>query len=373
MRKFHVSVLTDCYHKFDQQLLARCSEIPALASRLQSGSLVIGGNEIQKEANIILGDPAFILSALKESDSVNTESVNPPLSRLMWVQSTYAGVNMVVQNHSRDNYVLTRTCGFGPQMAEYCMGWILFRQQKIALAQQQQAIKGWDSEIFTYRGSLQDKTLGILGVGDIGSTVASAARAFEMRTLGLCSSEASAAANTDRNFNEVTASLMDILVESDILVNTLPSTPRTTHMLTHSLFQEASRARGDRPPPLFINIGRGDIITTSDLLASLNEEESSEVASQQPSPKSCLSYAVLDVVEEEPLPSSSPLWTHPNVSITPHISAISTPELVIGVFTENLIKFLDIQEGLAEGDEIDKGLDAVRQSLNYVVDRSKGY
>lgn len=167
---------------------------------------------------------------------------------------------------------------------------------------------------------------------------------------------------------------MNVLVESDVVVNTLPSTPHTTHMLTHSLFQEASIARGDRPPPLFINIGRGDIITTSDLLASLNEEGGTQDdAAQQSSSTSCLSYAVLDVVEEEPLPPTSPLWTHPKVSITPHISAISTPELVIGVFTENLLKFLEIQEGLPEGDEGGESLDSLRQSLNYVVNSSKGY
>jgi phosphoglycerate dehydrogenase-like enzyme len=163
---------------------------------------------------------------------------------------------------------------------------------------------------------------------------------------------------------------MNVLIESDILVNTLPSTPHTAYMLTHDLFREASKSRGSRPGPLFINIGRGDVISTSDLLACLENDSTTEEITQDHQP--CLSHAVLDVVEEEPLPSSSPIWSHPQISITPHISAISTPELVLGVFTDNLIRFLEIKEEHQQDghEELNKEL---RQGLKYVVDQSKGY
>ena len=188
-----------------QHSACTCTQIPELAARIGNNSLVIG-EEVSVDTDIILGDPARILAELQAADRAQatvSDSSSCPLSRLQWVQSTFAGVNAVVQNHSRDDYVLTRTCGFGPQMAEYCMGWALFLQQKIALAQQQQASKEWDSDLFKNRGSLHGKTLGVLGVGDIGSAVAQSARAFNMRTLGLCSSAASAASNTDENFNKV--------------------------------------------------------------------------------------------------------------------------------------------------------------------------
>ena len=145
-------------------------------------------------------------------------------------------------------------------------------------------------------------------------------------------------------------------------------------MLTKSILQEAAATRrlqqvctssslysdelGAKPAPLFINIGRGDVITTEELLGALDDRE-----------EAGLSYAVLDVVEEEPLPQSNPLWTHPRVTVTPHISAISTPELVMGVFIENLEIFLQLHDHITH-DELT--FELIRK-LNYVVDRSKGY
>jgi phosphoglycerate dehydrogenase-like enzyme len=165
---------------------------------------VIEGDVTHKDTGIILGDPARILAALQEADTdKGTETDNRSLSHLKWAQSTFAGVNVVVQNHSRDDFVLTRTSGFGPQMAEYCMGWALFVSQRVEGAQQQQREKEWNIDLFTHRGSLHCKTIGILGVGDIGSAVAYGARAFHMKTLGLCSSLASAEANNDKNFDMV--------------------------------------------------------------------------------------------------------------------------------------------------------------------------
>ena len=88
-------------------------------------------------------------------------------------------------------------------MAEYCLGWALFVQQQMSLAQQHQRERVWQSTSFTQRGCLYGKTIGVLGVGEIGSAVAQAARAFHMKTLGLCSSERSAETNTDTNFDRV--------------------------------------------------------------------------------------------------------------------------------------------------------------------------
>lgn len=177
-----------------------------------------------QDTDIILGDPTRILSALQQADEethseatahtdihintttaavTTTGSTRPSLSRLKWVQSTFAGVNALVQQHHRADYVLTRTCGFGPQMAEYCLGWALFVHQQMSLAQQQQREHSWDSAPFSHRASLTGKTIGVLGVGEIGSAVAYGARAFHMRTLGLCSSERSAENNTDENFDQV--------------------------------------------------------------------------------------------------------------------------------------------------------------------------
>ncbi|GMF37690.1 unnamed protein product [Phytophthora fragariaefolia] len=74
--------------------------------------------------------------------------------------------------------------------------------------------------------------------------------------------------------------------------------------------------------PVFINVGRGDVIKESELVQALDD--------------GIFSKAVLDVFETEPLPRESPLWTHPHVLITPHVSALSLPEEVADVFVRNL-------------------------------------
>ena len=183
---------------------------------------MIEGDITHCDTDIILGDPARIAVALQQADAeANTEKRS--LSRLRWVQSTFAGVNAIVQSNSRDDYVLTRTCGFGSQMAEYCMGWILYMTQKVETVQRQQRQKVWDSEDLTHRGGLKGKTVGILGVGEIGSAVAGAAKAFNMKTIGLCSSTKSADSNSDPNF---------------IKVKTLP---RVYISLSHTIIFEGNR------------------------------------------------------------------------------------------------------------------------------------
>jgi phosphoglycerate dehydrogenase-like enzyme len=66
--------------------------------------------------------------------------------------------------------------------------------------------------------------------------------------------------------------------------------------------------------PIFINIGRGDVIDEASILNAIRSE--------------WISGAVLDVFEVEPLSQDSPLWTEPNIFISPHISAISPPSMV---------------------------------------------
>ena len=132
-----------------------------------------------------------------------------------------------------------------------------------------------------------------------------------------------------------TACLRDAIANSHYIVNTLPSTPLTKYMLSSDVLAYCLHS------PVFINIGRGDIISEEQLLSSLSSDH--------------LSRAVLDVFEVEPLPSTSHLWTHPKVTVTPHVSALSTPDIVADVFVNNLARYVD-------------GLE-----LNFVVDRSKGY
>lgn len=93
---------------------------------------------------------------------------------------------------------------------------------------------------------------------------------------------------------------------ADIVVNLLPATPETMGVLDAELI--SVMAAGG----LLINLGRGNHLVEEDLLAALDEKH--------------LSHAALDVTAEEPLPPTHPFWTHPAITLTPHIAAETPPE-----------------------------------------------
>jgi len=106
--------------------------------------------------------------------------------------------------------------------------------------------------------------------------------------------------------------LDEFLGRTDILVSLLPLTPETRGILNRSLFRKLARD-GRLGGPILINAGRGGLQVEADILACLDD--------------GTLKAATLDVFEVEPLPQESPLWTHPRVTVTPHNSAVSDPEM----------------------------------------------
>jgi glyoxylate/hydroxypyruvate reductase A len=108
------------------------------------------------------------------------------------------------------------------------------------------------------------------------------------------------------------AGLGPFLARTDILVSLLPLTPETRGILNRDLFKKLARD-GRLGGPFLINAGRGGSQVEADILACLDD--------------GTLSGATLDVFEIEPLPQESRLWTHPRVTVTPHNSATSDPEM----------------------------------------------
>ncbi|KAF8790793.1 Glyoxylate/hydroxypyruvate reductase A like protein [Argiope bruennichi] len=125
-------------------------------------------------------------------------------------------------------------------------------------------------------------------------------------------------------FDKISNKLEDILSDCDYLCNTLPSTPLTRGILS------ASVLRNCKKNPVFINVGRGDVIPEVELLQALRT--------------GCLSGSVLDVFETEPLPKSSQLWHMPEVTITPHVAAISKPEHIAEEFFNVFLRYVEGHE-----------------------------
>jgi glyoxylate/hydroxypyruvate reductase len=129
--------------------------------------------------------------------------------------------------------------------------------------------------------------------------------------------------------------LSSFLARTDILVCLLPLTDSTRGILSKPLFDQLPRGA------TVINVGRGGHLVQGDLLQALDEGQ--------------LSRAILDVCEPEPLPPEHPFWTHPRVTLTPHIASMTQPETAVEAVIGNIRRH---REGLP---------------MNGLVDRTRGY
>lgn len=233
---------------------------------------------------------------------------------LTWLQSTFAGVDKLMQLKRPLTCQLTNIKGvFGPLMSEYVFGYLLniYRQQR-EYARQQAQCRWQEGE---YR-TLQGKTLLVLGTGSIGSHLAQTARYFGMRVIGI-----SRRGQVNTQFDEVyrISSLPTLIERADVLVNALPHTPQTTHLLDGALLSQLPRNA------TLFNVGRGSAVVLDELTALLQQRPDLT--------------AVLDVFEQEPLDSEQAIWQLSNAIITPHIAAPSFPEQVVQIFADNYQRF----------------------------------
>jgi glyoxylate/hydroxypyruvate reductase A len=178
----------------------------------------------------------------------------------------------------------------------------------------------------------QDRTIGILGLGALGSACAEALARFSFRVLGWSRRPKSQAGVECYHGN---AGLDLILSEADVLVLLLPNTPHTMKIINRRTLQKCKRGMA------IINAGRGTLIDEDALLEFLDS--------------GTISGATLDVFQVEPLPQDHGFWKHSNVLVTPHIAAKLRAETAGSVIAENIRRS-------ENGDE-----------LLYVVDRESGY
>jgi phosphoglycerate dehydrogenase-like enzyme len=275
--------------------------------------------ETLRAAEIALAEPSMLAEAL---------AANNKPHELRWVQSTFAGVNQLAS--ASRTFKLTRIAGiFGPDMAEYCLMHILARERQFTELCTAQSKRAWKADGYSYR-KLSDLKISILGLGDIGSVIASTLRACGCTSITGLVTDATARSNLQGT--ALHTEPRDVLTTGcDYIINTLPSTPSTAGLLDGSVLSLCSSSS-----PVLINVGRGDIISEASLLTALQSK--------------WLSGAVLDVFPEEPLPSSSPLWSTPGVTITPHVAAKSTAAGVMSVFMQNLALY---EQGLPLLHEVD--------------------
>lgn len=267
--------------------------------------------------SIVFGNPDLVAAVLPELPAVD------------WVQSTWAGVKPLCDIARRD-YVLTGVKDvFGPQIAEYVLGYLLAYKLKVHERMARQRKREWYP---ASSGVLQGKRLGVMGTGSIGSHVSRTARSFGMKVTGL---SRSGAPSPDFDHVEPVSQLHSFLEGLDFLVTTLPQTASTDKLLDRA-------ALGKLPSHAYvINVGRGNVIDDDALVDALESD--------------ALAGAALDVFNEEPLAGDSRFWNAPNLTITAHIAAISHPSLIAPIFVDNYRRYV------------------AGQPLAYVIDLDRGY
>jgi len=237
-----------------------------------------------------------------------------PDAKLKWLQSWGAGVDgYPFGKFAEKGAVLTCARGVHPYpISESVFGMMLALTRKLHLSVRNQLQRKWQRE----EGSeMHGKTLGIVGVGAIGTELAKLAKAFDMRVLGM-KRNAAAVANVDALYRPEDLNAM--LAQCDYVVNALPLTRETAKMIGLDQFAVM------KPTAFYISIGRGG---TTDTAAVYDALASGGIAG-----------AGLDVFDPEPLPADHPLWALDNVIITSH-NANSTQhygERAMEIFKENL-------------------------------------
>ncbi len=239
----------------------------------------------------------------------------PLLRRCRWIQALWAGVEDMMTAPIPPGMITTRVVGIlGGYIAEYILGYTLAHTLRMRQVAAQQADKTWQH---FYVGRLEGKTMGLAGLGSIGSEVARRAGALGLKLKGLSRTGAPVEGVTEVY---TPAQLTEFCRGLDFLAITLPFTPETDGLFGAEAFQALN------PGAVVINCGRGRVIRDEALLDALRSGR--------------VGGAVLDVFAVEPLPKEHPYWTEPGVTVTPHVSGPTVPEDVVRYFLANYERYV---------------------------------
>jgi phosphoglycerate dehydrogenase-like enzyme len=290
---------------------------------------------------------------LRDADVVVTWSLRPEQVRaagkLRWIHSPAAAVHLLMIPEIINSNIVVTNAGsvHGPVVAEHVMAQVLALAKRLPSAVRYQQQHKWAQDELWHEQprprEIAGATLGLIGLGNIGSEVARRALALSMNIVAVrehpqksveipCASFASSAVKV------LGLDQLDVmLAETDYVVLAAPLTPRTRALIN------AERLARMKPDACLINVSRGALVDEAALADALRRRQ--------------IGGAALDVFEEEPLPPESPLWDLDNVLITPHSAALTDKlwDRHFALIAENLRRF------------------TAGSPLVNVVDKAKGY
>jgi D-2-hydroxyacid dehydrogenase (NADP+) len=267
---------------------------------------------------------------LREADAAYTWILNADelksAQKLRWVHSSAVAVEtLCLRELFARSVLVSNTRGVQAiPIAEHVMAVLLALAKQLPFVLENQARSRWaQNEMVGDRlpWLLNGRTLGLIGVGTIGAEVAKRAQAFGMRVIAMRRRPAYGVIGHVEQIYGL-ADLAEFLAQCHALVIAAPLTPETEGLMGAAQFAQLPKGA------VVINVGRAKIIDTEALIASLRNAH--------------LGGASLDVFPQEPLPPDHPLWTTPNVILTPHTSGFRRGhwDEVIELFGDNIERWV---------------------------------
>ncbi len=278
----------------------------------------------------LVGDVDAVYGQLSADEFANSK-------QLRWVQSPSAGVEWMWRcpGLADSDIIVTNMRGaHAATIAEHTFAMLLTLTRGMRGFEQRQRDHQWGRHELVLSG-IKGLTMGIVGFGNIGRAIARRANGFEMRVLAVDTEPVLAGEGVEEVWP--LSRLNDLCQEADVLAISAPITPGSRGMIGGEQLRKMKRGS------FVLQMSRGAIVSEAALVDALEEGH--------------LAGAGLDVTETEPLPVGDPLWTAPNLIITPHSSATSqlTSDLHWSILSENLGRF---QRG---------------ETLMNLVDKSRGW
>ena len=241
---------------------------------------------------------------------------------LRWLQTPSAGVQQYAERsiYAHDKVILTSARGtYGRQISDHVIAMIIGHNHNLWTYRDQMKQKIWKR--YFPLTDIWESTIVIIGFGDIGSSIAKKAKALDMHVVVVRRESGNIPEYVDEMYTQ--ESLDDLLHRADYLAVCAASTKETLNLIDGRRLSELKRRC------CVINVARGNLIDEKALIENLESGH--------------LGGAALDVTESEPLDVNSPLWTLPNVMITPHASGLSLSDSpqIVSLFERNLRLFLE--------------------------------
>lgn len=282
-----------------------------------------------------------LFDELPDTDILLAWAVRPEqiaaAKKLKWIHTGMAGLNwLLIPEVVNSDIIVSSSKGVHAiPIAEHTIAVMLAFSRRLADCFEAQQRGIWNRrEIWEKTPSFDElygKTIGIFGLGTLGSEIARRTHAFGMRVVGFKRNPEAKPDRVDAVYPQ--AMLDEILPSLDYLVIAAPLTAETKHAIGKKQFDRMKRSA------FLVNIARGDIVDQDAMIEALNTGR--------------IAGAGLDVFVPDPLPNGHPLFSTKNVILTPHTSGVSDMlwRRVMDIFVENIRRFMDGRELINQVDK----------------------